>query len=383
LFRFAKSKINETIIQKNKLSIIIPGIDKSRLDNDERRLLERLKFEQEFNVFNLKLNNSDQCLYDQNPHLREIFINEKSLLIYDEEFNNKNRLLDLSSNKSTIKKLNPKEINTTEHWRQRKLLLSEIEFLTNSIKDENYLIIYAGAAPGTHLNYLSSLFPQVKFILIDRNEFVTNQTDNIKIESKEFTEDLAKKYSEKDKNILFICHIRTFTTYENLKRDIEKDISNLVIWQTIMNPCASLLTFRLPRSSGKTLFFEGDILLDTWSSRKSMECRLIVKKNAQMIDYDNMNFERAMNNFQNIPRITYYEHDFDTIETEGLDHCYDCRAEIFILEKYLIKIKMLTDKIELKTKIAELSYDISRNIYEKNRQPIINCVRTLNVISKK
>ncbi|CAF4711997.1 unnamed protein product, partial [Rotaria sp. Silwood2] len=338
--------------------------------------------EREFDVYSLTLNNNDQHLYDQNPHLREVFINRQELLIYHEEFTDKNRLLDLSPNESTITKSSVGELNTTEYWGQRKLLLSEIEFLTSYATDDNCLVVYTGAAPRTHLDYLSSLFPELEFVLIDIEPFVAFKSDKIKIQSECFTEDLAKTFSEKNKNILFICDIRTFSSHNNIAEDIHIDISNQTIWHSTIDPHASLLTFRLPNVSDTILFFEGHLLLDTWTSRRSMECRLIVEKNAQMKTYDNVDFKRAMNNFQNITRTMYYEHDLDTVETEGLDHCYDCRAEIFILQKYLNKTKMFTDERELKKKIAELSYNISRNIGEKNRQPIINGVRTLNVIRK-
>ncbi|CAF1292390.1 unnamed protein product [Adineta steineri] len=79
----------------------------------------------------------------------------------------------------------------------------------------------------------------------------------------------------------------------------------------------------------------------------------------------------------------FYENDLDHIETEGIDHCYDCRAEIFILKNYFIQIKQINDEKQLKKSIAQLSYEISTNIYEKHRPKIINGRRALNIIMKK
>ena len=49
------------------------------------------------------------------------------------------------------------------HWGQRKLLLSEIDFLTDFIdlskNKQKILIIYAGAADGKHISLLSKMFP--------------------------------------------------------------------------------------------------------------------------------------------------------------------------------------------------------------------------------
>jgi hypothetical protein len=61
---------------------------------------------------------------------------------------------------------------TTVHNGQLKLMLSEIQFLTNNLKsvnDEAY-VIYAGSAPGNKNVHLSTLFPNVKFIFVDPEE---------------------------------------------------------------------------------------------------------------------------------------------------------------------------------------------------------------------
>ena len=44
------------------------------------------------------------------------------------------------------------------HWGQRKLLLSEIEFLTLYAAPGD-LVLYAGAAPGGHIPYLARPLP--------------------------------------------------------------------------------------------------------------------------------------------------------------------------------------------------------------------------------
>ena len=54
------------------------------------------------------------------------------------------------------------------HIGQRKLLLSEVQFLT---KNETKYCIYAGSAPGHKTHLLSTMFPHVKFILVDPNKF--------------------------------------------------------------------------------------------------------------------------------------------------------------------------------------------------------------------
>ena len=365
-FRPQKSDVPETASKEK--SIILSNIDRSKLSNDEENLLRRIELEQNIDSAYLKLNHENQRIYDQNPHLREIFLTEQNLITFDGKFESQNRFLDLSHQEQD-KQLFGKDnhLQTTEQWLYRQLLLSEIEFLTEYSNESNCLVVYAGAASGIHLNYLSDLFPQVEFVLIDSNAILTKQNDRITIIEKNFNEKLAKKYAKEERRILFICN-----------KGINDD---LMLWQSNINSYASLLPIHFCSTSFQ--FYDGRILLNLWSPRNSFECRLIVEKDASIITYETHQFKKAISYFQNHLRLMYYEHDLNEIETEGLDHCYDCQAEIFILEKYVRKTQSIDDEILLKKKIAELSYDISRNIYEKNRQPILNTFRTLNIISKK
>jgi hypothetical protein len=59
------------------------------------------------------------------------------------------------------------------HIGQRKLLLTEIHALVKLLDryDEEAIVIYAGSAPSNKLWLLLQLFPRVKFILVDPNEF--------------------------------------------------------------------------------------------------------------------------------------------------------------------------------------------------------------------
>ena len=53
------------------------------------------------------------------------------------------------------------------HWGQRKLLFSELEFLTKvsfHLNLDECVVVYVGAARGTHISILASLFPNVRFI---------------------------------------------------------------------------------------------------------------------------------------------------------------------------------------------------------------------------
>jgi len=57
------------------------------------------------------------------------------------------------------------------HIGQRKLFLNEIQFLNAFKNRKNIFCIYIGAAPGNKTYFLSELFPNITFILVDPNKF--------------------------------------------------------------------------------------------------------------------------------------------------------------------------------------------------------------------
>ncbi|CAF1293544.1 unnamed protein product [Adineta steineri] len=350
---------------------------------DEKRLLERIEQDKKINVSSLYLYKNDQEIYMKNPHLREVFVNKDQLEVYKKDFTKYSRRLPISRQLLRSNSSNSSRCSTTEHWGQRKLLLTEIEFLTKYDTDDDYRVIYAGAAPGSHLSYLSSLFPKFEFILIDEKEFSLMPTDGIKIKAENFTDDLARYYSQSKKKILFICNVRTYRPEDNGQNSLIEDMDNQVKWNNIMKPQASLLSFRLPRMPGKILYYEGHQIIEPWASKRSVECRIVVKKDAKMIGYSYDEFENSIRQFHDITRVMYYEHNMDEVENEGLDHCYDCRAEIFILQEYIKKFQKPKTEKDLKIKTAEMSADISKNIVDENRNELLGFKRTLNVIPTK
>ena len=62
---------------------------------------------------------------------------------------------------------------TNVHIGQRKLLLSEIQMLTEYYRHNTHppVVLYVGAAPGTHLILLSYMFPDAFFVLYDGAKF--------------------------------------------------------------------------------------------------------------------------------------------------------------------------------------------------------------------
>lgn len=356
---------------------------KMDLHADEKRLIERIEIERKYPVKNLRLTPDYLKIYHQNPHLREVFMHRRPIEKYEKDFTKENRRLIATVQSATDDASHTKKYSTTEHWGQRKLLLTEIEFLAKHGREKGFTVVYAGAAPGSHLSLLGTLFPDLEFFLIDKKQFSIKPSENVQIRSEKFTDELARQYGESGRKILFICNVRTDPAQADGQNDGREDMANQLKWYKSIKPRAALLNFRLSRQTGKTSYLEGHQMIEPWTSKRPTECRLMVEKDAKIIDYSHQDFEDDLLRFQNITRVMYYKHDMDDTDAEGLDHCYDCRAEIYILENYLTKVQQMKSGRDMKNSIAKLSKDISSKIQDPTRPRFLNTPRTLAVIPKR
>jgi hypothetical protein len=224
-------------------------------------------------------------------------------------------------------------------------------------------VVYAGAAPGTHTRFLSEMFPNVTFHLVDPAPFSITETDKIFFYRDLFTDDLARYFKENFSPTLFISDIRTADPSlhhpSEIEKRVESDMKMQMDWHDIMRPLQSMLKFRLPWFEGTTEYLAGDIYLPVWGRTSTTECRLITKKNSiQRTIYDNKTYEEQMFYFNQEIRPNVFPHQYHGC---GIDHCYDCTAEGYILTRYLITRHNITFE-EALTKFAALSEKISRLI---------------------
>jgi hypothetical protein len=267
---------------------------------------------------------------------------------------------------------------TAVSFGQRSLLISEIEFLTialeklakkkeekcndpnedlvnqfANLKVENdelkVLVIYAGAAGGKHLRLIIELFPSLTFLFIDPSPFFEyySEFNNVTVDENLMTNERANKIKEKYKEykILYISDIRD-SRFE--KGKLGMSISNQIIiddmhkqreWYEILDPEMSYLKFRLPYPDQKDVnqkhefeYLDGHLYFLPWSRNTSTETRLLVTKKAKTKTYNILKYEQQMFRYNVHERVLCYEHD---IQSAGIDHCYDCFAEISILKSYL------------------------------------------------
>jgi len=198
------------------------------------------------------------------------------------------------------------------HWGQKKLLLSEIQLFTKICKTLNikklsdYIVVYIGAADGTHLPILFKMFPELSWLLYDPNKFNNNvKGENVKIFNQYFLDETiehVKKNNINNKKIILISDIRVEPTEEQ----IMSDMINQARWGMEMNAKFMYLKFRLPYNlennfipktlsdlkidkkyinnpelvSDHTLYLDGKLYLQLYPPPYSTELRLFVKQDS-------------------------------------------------------------------------------------------------------
>ena len=253
------------------------------------------------------------------------------------------------------------EMKSLVHWGQRKLILSEIEFLTNH-SNGRATCVYVGAAPGNHINYLSQLFPEVYFICIDPKEFgCWEDPGHVFLRQELMTDDIARTFKSysRDEPLLFISDIRS-ADWRNipetaLTEEILSDMRLQKQWHDLMCPSASLLKFRLPWQSGSTEYLAGQLYLPVWAPVTSTEARLVVTSADGMRSWDHKQYWEQMFYFNTVTRASAYIHIMTSSPSPNLgilvntdrqcedgtrymqhDNCYDCAAEVEILSSYVV-----------------------------------------------
>lgn len=263
------------------------------------------------------------------------------------------------------------------HWGQRKLLLSEIEFLTLFYQKKKPMkkiyVIYAGSAPGTHIFYLYKLFPQIKFILYDPREFCKklNSIENVETNVEYFTEDIANKWKSEnhpDKHILLISDIRTADIktmkLDEIEKYVKKDHSMQKKWYNTMKPDATMLKFRLPWNNKKTKYIKGDIYIQVYAPKSSTETRLIIWDGESPDKYyDNKEYEEQMFWFNKKGRVQDFVnplYDISSDKKNGLNNKYDSVGEISIIKNYLENFNHSHDN----NNIIKISKEITKELHE-------------------
>lgn len=279
----------------------------------------------------------------------------------------------------------------SNHWGQRKLLLSEIDFLTRLSKTHYHIVVYAGAADGKHIKILVDMFQNVEFHLYDPREFhkILNNQPRIKINPyykdktvKDygfFTDDVATYYSNQP-NVVFISDIRTLPTEEEIEinqRQQEK-------WLYIMKPIISMLKFKAPYPKYDNgdiyTYLDGEIRLQCWAPATSAETRLIVLPPFKNKIIDSYKYEQNLSWYNLVLRNNDFSNDmlnkFDiplsmTVKdfwkryiSEDINFGFDFVYELKIITNYLNKYSLNVNYNEY-TRLIDY---INISLIDKNRK---------------
>jgi len=280
------------------------------------------------------------------------------------------RLLKHNSAKEREYRSRQNERKTVCHWGQRKLMLAEVEFLTQ-FHGLASTVVYAGAAPGLHMPKLAELFPSLRFVLVDPRPMADTVAscraaiDNrIEVRQQLFTEEMAREFVGLD--ALLISDVRTSDDIrEPSEEEVRADMELQRAWHEAMQPVASSLKFRLPWGSGETAYLEGDIFLPVWGPVTTTECRLFVLRGAGSRTYDNGRYERQMFHFNTHQRIAKYTHSHMKFFKCS---CYDCTAEVHILTVYGRTIRGQEDS-SLVSEVEKLSLELNKACHRDHQRP--------------
>lgn len=288
-------------------------------------------------------------------------------------------------------------LKSVVHIGQLKLLINEIEFLTEKIHISNYNnthIVYAGAAPGMHISVLLDMFPGLNWHLVDPNKFCDSlvykckNMNNVELVNDYFTDKTAKHYfntlKRKNKTILFISDIRCGPEATDImEEDIDRDNIYQAKWHKIMKSDYALLKFRIPRlpkdktipkkyQDHKTTYER--MLNKKHNKSETKQNTIILKKGENCNNYDNTELFHDKYNYlqgevcvqcfapksstetrlivsKNAKRINYSLDDYEgrlfyhnsigrakhynnRYKLRGVDSCYDCTRFTYSLHMY-------------------------------------------------
>jgi hypothetical protein len=327
------------------------------------------------------------------------------------------------------------------HVGQRKLILNEIQFLTTIPQDMSPLIVYAGAAPSNKGALLASLFPRLKFLLIDPAKFDIRPYEDVVVHHLDVADsnivekasaaldsanictvrtymtgalalELGKKYPGK---IYFISDIRTNMIEKGpTTLDILWNSAQQIQWVYLMNPVSSMLKFRVPffNESAETLqkyyelsqtgqykeafdfaakyvdlrtftarsfkFFDGELYLQPWAPTFSAESRLVFKGIPSIREYNIKEYEDRFFYYNNILRNYQLYKNPNADRKIGFDYCADCALENKIWTDYCKSI----GRKDVSKYVKILSQVTSRSLAKNNHGKMFGSL-PIHVIEQK
>jgi hypothetical protein len=278
------------------------------------------------------------------------------------EFSDKDYLMNPDDKTQQMKyRTRTAQEKTSIAWGQRKLFISELQFLTRFWDKNKYptiRIIYAGSAPGKHIKFLAQLFPGTYWELYDPREFDIKENDQIKIHQQFFLDETAEYWAKRAKkenlNLFFISDIRTAdyekygVTREENEADVLRDMEWQQNWYYIMKPIYAHLKFRClyyedDKPAPPMLYMDGYVFRQPWALQGSSESRLVpygvgIMRQWQPKEYENSFFYHNLVNRQQKKYRNVINGKDDLLDGLELSNDYDSTCEAMIWKDYLKRI---------------------------------------------
>lgn len=226
-----------------------------------------------------------------------------------------------------------KSLTPAVHIGQRKLFLSEVDFLNRQPKNVKYCI-YAGSAPGHKTHLLSRMFPYIKFILIDPNEFEINLDGYATHRNKPHPDIIHLYHNPKYKYYGNAYHGNlklaemSNNNKDNMLEFIRKSTKKIFILEDFFNDDTATFLKRLGpctfisdiRSNVSGFQFPKDLDI-IWNTSMMFNWMVNLQPEISMIKYRAPFFETTDNSVEEHWR--EYKNDFDESKKYGIDFVND------------------------------------------------------------
>ncbi|EGD73018.1 hypothetical protein PTSG_04727 [Salpingoeca rosetta] len=294
-----------------------------------------------------------------NPHLQQVIANEGYESVDNLPFTRTLR----GDHPVAPYRRRKDETKSVIHWGQREALILAIEFLTEHWQP-GHPIVYSGILSVGCARVLSELFPDAKVYVFD--ETTRLEPNDFNFTTVKAPLDASKAEQFVGQQVLYISEIKTTKlgmSNQDANLALLDDIEQQMAMHNLMQPHKSMLKFRLPWEDGSTDYLDGELRFPVWGAVTTTETRLI--PGSGFSSYDHRRYEKQMFYFNTHRRVARYHHPL--IGTEGLDHCYDCKAEAEILLAFCRKHRHL-DGDDAVRAAARLSVRISRSLGSRTLQ---------------
>jgi hypothetical protein len=207
------------------------------------------------------------------------------------------------------------------HWGQRKLLYALMEFLVAAARRfdsdlSDFLVVYAGAAPGYSTGLVAAMLPWVEFRLVDpaRFDLPHPPAKNVRATNALFSDASARELRKKtQKKVLFVSDIRMRVN----EADIRADMDAQARWADLIGSVGTMLKFRPPffdakiKDSTDYQYLDGELLVQLHAPPRSMETRLVAFRASSQVayktkKYDCFDYDVRMHHFNSILRLSKY-----------------------------------------------------------------------------